>query len=142
MAPRGPIEEAGEPIGKCDYCHRIGYSPSYASPSTAIIPGLAKNAATISNWRMTMSHNVLDFGADPTGANDSVAAFENAMMATGGLAYGKIVVPLGTYKFSRSCNLEIMGVTTSGRIVMEARVDNRVYWCAKRYPAYWKWDYP
>jgi len=25
MAVRDPIEQAGEPVGECDYCHRIGY---------------------------------------------------------------------------------------------------------------------
>lgn len=62
--------------------------------------------------------NVLDFGADPTGVNDSVAAFEAAMMAqanlvagggTPGNNYGEIRVPLGWYKFSRACNLDIAG---------------------------------
>jgi hypothetical protein len=53
--------------------------------------------------------NVLDFGADPRGVKDSVGAFEAAMMAAGGGAYGRIEVPLGNYKFSRSCNLDIMG---------------------------------
>jgi hypothetical protein len=52
-------------------------------------------------------HNVLDFGADPTGVNDSVGAFEAAMLATGTQTYGVIYVPLGRYRFSRSCNLTI-----------------------------------
>lgn len=62
--------------------------------------------------------NVLDFGADPTGVNDSVGAFEAAMLASanatdrgipGGPAntYGLIKVPVGWYKFSRSCNLDV-----------------------------------
>jgi hypothetical protein len=25
VTARDPIEEAGEPIGECDYCRRIGY---------------------------------------------------------------------------------------------------------------------
>jgi Pectate lyase superfamily protein len=56
--------------------------------------------------------NVLDFGANPTGTNDSVAAFEAAMMAAGGGAYGLIRVPLGRYRFSRACNLDIINTRT------------------------------
>jgi hypothetical protein len=62
--------------------------------------------------------NVLDFGADPTGVNDSVGAFEAAMRAaasrpgtTGGV-YGRILVPVGKYKFSRSCNLDLVSSIT------------------------------
>ena len=45
------------------------------------------------------SINVLDFGADPTGVNDSTAAFTSAKTAA--LATNKtIYIPAGTYKGS------------------------------------------
>lgn len=49
--------------------------------------------------------NVLDFGADPTGAVDSLAAFNAArdhVQTTGDFRGGKIVIPNGYYKLSGS----------------------------------------
>jgi len=46
------------------------------------------------------SVNVLDFGADPTGVADSLAAFNQA------LAFGNyVVVPIGTYKVTGTINI-------------------------------------
>lgn len=67
--------------------------------------------------------NVLDFGADPTGTNDSLAAFEAAIASfpnnaefapyNGG---NTIIVPQGKYKLSAQLNIErsiiLSGVTT------------------------------
>jgi hypothetical protein len=44
--------------------------------------------------------NVLDYGADPTGGNDSLAAF-NAAIAAGSY----IVIPVGTYKLTGTFNV-------------------------------------
>jgi len=47
--------------------------------------------------------NVLDYGADPTGATDSLAAFNAArdkLMTSGDFRGGKIVIPNGYYKLS------------------------------------------
>jgi hypothetical protein len=61
--------------------------------------------------------NVLDFGADPTGNHDCVAAFESAMMAAGGGAYGRVCIPLGNYALSRSINLDIINTRTPPHVL-------------------------
>lgn len=62
------------------------------------------------NWDKTL--NVLAFGADPSGVNDSTAAFNNCIAALGGP--GAIFVPEGTYITSgtiliNSDNIHIFG---------------------------------
>jgi hypothetical protein len=74
--------------------------------------GTGRGGVTTSRF----GHNVLDHGADPNGRADSVGAFEAAMMASGGGAYGKILVPLGAYRFSRSCNLDIINTRPIGGV--------------------------
>jgi hypothetical protein len=48
--------------------------------------------------------NVLDYGADPTGANASDAAFTAAMNAVPSGTWGCVFVPRGTYKLSGAVN--------------------------------------
>jgi hypothetical protein len=64
--------------------------------------------------------NVLDFGADPTGVADSLAAF-NAALAAGNY----VVVPIGTYKVTGTINIvagkAFVGLGVSG----EAGLDDR-----------------
>ena len=52
------------------------------------------------------AYNVLDFGADPTGAASSVVAF-NAAVANGGTVY----VPTGTYKLDSKVTLSVDNTT-------------------------------
>jgi hypothetical protein len=84
-----------------------------AQQSPTKVPlGTGRGGVTTSRF----GHNVLDHGADPNGRADSVGAFEAAMMASGGGAYGKILVPLGSYRFSRSCNLDIINSRPIGGV--------------------------
>ena len=48
--------------------------------------------------------DVLDFGADPTGAADSAPAFAAAMAAVPAGAWGRVEVPPGTYKLNSFLN--------------------------------------
>jgi hypothetical protein len=58
--------------------------------------------------------NVLDYGADPTGTNDSLAAF-NAALAAG----DQIVIPVGTYKLTATWTIPenkiVTGLGVSGQ---------------------------
>lgn len=51
-------------------------------------------------WRAVLGilggHNVVDYGADPTGAKDSWAAFQECLTTAG--AYGRVYIPEGYYK--------------------------------------------
>lgn len=51
--------------------------------------------------------NVLDYGADPTGASDSSAAFQSAVNANLG---GQIRVPAGTYRFDTTVQMDVSGL--------------------------------
>tara|TARA_R110000787_G_scaffold3657_1_gene14211 strand:- start:16 stop:1578 length:1563 start_codon:yes stop_codon:yes gene_type:complete len=83
------------------------------------------------------SINVLDFGADPTGVNDSTAAFTSAKTAA--LATNKtIYIPAGTYKgsiavASGETNLIIVG-ENRGTTIIEAKDNSTatisVHWTA------------
>ena len=64
--------------------------------------------------------NVLDYGANPTGQSDSVGAFEAAMKAARSAGYGLIKVPLGKYRFSRACNLDVVNSQYGVRFEGEA----------------------
>jgi len=64
--------------------------------------------------------NVLDYGANPTGQSDSVGAFEAAMKAVRSAGYGLIKVPLGKYRFSRACNLDVVNSQYGVRFEGEA----------------------
>jgi polygalacturonase len=56
-------------------------------------------------------HNVLDFGADPTGVTDSGVAFDNAIEAAVSTGAGqnrmgdRVVVPAGLYRLDNPLNL-------------------------------------
>lgn len=64
--------------------------------------------------------NVLDYGADPTGAKDSTAAFQNAasMVRIYGDECSVVYAPAGTYRISRlpDGNVPITGVGPSSII--------------------------
>lgn len=48
--------------------------------------------------RLAEIHNVLDFGADPTGTNDCAAAIQAAVDVVAGAGRGTVYFPLGFYK--------------------------------------------
>jgi len=70
--------------------------------------GAAAVARTLAN-RFADVVNVLDFGADPTGAIDSTNAFNLAYVAAP--PYGKVFVPDGTYKIDSAITNLSKGIT-------------------------------
>lgn len=75
-----------------------------ASSATALATG-STTARTLAN-RFADVVNVLDFGADPTGAASSVSAFNSAL-----LQGGTIYVPKGTYKLDGKVELTVDSTT-------------------------------
>lgn len=84
---------------------------------------LAKNSTTNydAGWYGPDTFNVLDYGADPTGAADSYAAFAAAITALNAAGGGTLWMPEGTYKLltapttiTKPCQIlgGGMGVTT------------------------------
>jgi hypothetical protein len=117
VGPAGPIGPAGPqgPPGPVPEAPQDGKTYGRNNAAWSQITTGTGGAPATSRFGL----NVLDFGADPTGQNDSVDAFERAMLAAAQLSgtappgytaqvYGRIAVPLGQYKFSRACNLDII----------------------------------
>jgi hypothetical protein len=71
-----------------------------ANPITATGSATARTLAARASDRI----NLLDFGADPTGAGDSAPAFVAAMNAVPNGGYGSIFVPAGTYRLGSFVN--------------------------------------
>ncbi|MCB9840238.1 MAG: hypothetical protein H6809_01130 [Phycisphaeraceae bacterium] len=55
---------------------------------------------SFSKGRVPYSVNVLGFGADPTGASDSRAAFDAAVDECRNRDYSTLYIPAGVYKVS------------------------------------------
>jgi hypothetical protein len=68
-----------------------------ANASAADVTASAGTSARALAARASDRLNVLDFGADPTGATDSTAAFEAAMAVVPSGDWGLLWVPRGTY---------------------------------------------
>jgi pectate lyase-like protein len=67
--------------------------------------------------------NVLDFGADPNGNADSVAAIEAAMCD--GTGYHLVLIPKGRYALSRAINVDKMvqkGVMFQGEVISQLNI--------------------
>jgi hypothetical protein len=109
VGPAGPIGPAGPqgPPGPVPEAPQDGKTYGRNNAAWSQITTGTGGAPATSRFGL----NVLDFGADPTGQNDSVDAFERAMLAAAQLSgtappgytaqvYGRIEVPLGQYKFS------------------------------------------
>ncbi len=80
-------------------------------------PGIAGGIQVITS----PEKNVLDFNADPTGVNDSKAAFMGAindLPASGGV----IFIPEGTYKISSTINISKSNVVFRGEGVGKTRI--------------------
>lgn len=93
---------------------RIGYSgigPASASAFGSMSP---TNFTQNANWFGKAVLNILDYGGDPTGTNDNVAAF-TAMQAATAPAFGAMwVIPPGTYKMASAFTITVQGVTVEG----------------------------
>jgi hypothetical protein len=78
----------------------IGIYPANAAGAIYTPPFVGGVATTVSA-KLAQTISVLDFGADPTGATDSTAAFTAAVTAAiaGGL---QVIVPGGTYRLATS----------------------------------------
>lgn len=64
--------------------------------------------------------NVLDYGADPTGTNDSLAAF-NAALAAG----DQVVIPVGTYKLTATWTIPQNKIVTGLGVSGQAGINGR-----------------
>jgi hypothetical protein len=87
-------------IGTSTFLTTASASPPYAPPVEAGNAATARDNA----HRFSDIINVLDFGADPTGVNDSTTAIQAAINAiNSGVAgqRGKVVFPPGAYKVSQ-----------------------------------------
>jgi Pectate lyase superfamily protein len=76
---------------------------------TALPGDSSSRLATTEFASKSLGLNVLSFGADPTGANDSTAAFQAAITAAAGK---NLYVPFGNYKISSTLNIG-NGTTTT-----------------------------
>ncbi len=82
-----------------------GGSISNASVSSANVTAVGSSVARSLAARMSDSLNVLDFGADPTGATANDTAFVSADAAAASAGGKTIYVPYGTYMLSGGHNL-------------------------------------
>jgi len=66
--------------------------------------------------RLADIKNVLEFGADPTGASDSSTAFQNAINASSGNQRAIVFVPAGRYQISKTISLPMsIAITGDGQ---------------------------
>lgn len=75
----------------------------FAQPNAfATVPFAATGAPTPRTMadRLAETLNVLDFGADPTGTNDSTSAFQAAVDAIAGAGRGIVFIPVGFYRIT------------------------------------------
>jgi hypothetical protein len=69
--------------------------------SDVVLPGNGRTTTTLTNYLAhNATFNVLDYGADPTGAADSTAAFAAAFAQAGAVrsGAGRVYAPAGTYQ--------------------------------------------
>lgn len=121
--PPGPAGPAG-PMGPPGPAGGIAEAPADGKFYSRFNNSWAVSTGDGTAGGAAFGHNILDFGADPTGARDSVGAIEAAMQAAtsrGNSSYGLIFLPLGHYKLSRSINGDLSGTNdTAVRFVGEA----------------------
>ncbi len=75
-----------------------------ADVSGADVTAIGSSQARTLGTRADDRVNVLDYGADPSGANDSAPAFAAAMNAVASGGWGAVWVPRGTYKLNSFLN--------------------------------------
>ncbi len=95
----------GATLSAADITGLLGYTPAnQANISAASVTATGSTTARTAGSRAADRLNVLDFGADPTGAADSMPAFVAAMNAIPAGTFGAIMVPRGTYKLNSTVN--------------------------------------
>jgi hypothetical protein len=96
---------AGANLVAPDVVSALGYTPANPTDiSSAQLTAAGSTAARTTGARASDRINVLDFGADPSGAADSAPAFLAAMSSVGGGNWGCVWVPRGTYKLNSAVN--------------------------------------
>jgi hypothetical protein len=96
---------AGTTLAATDVSGALGYTPANpANVSAASVTATGSTAVRTLGARAADRINVLDFGADPTGAADSGPAFLAAMNAVVSGGWGQVWVPRGTYKLNEPVN--------------------------------------
>jgi hypothetical protein len=116
-APSGSFDANGDLSGNGTTQRVIGWDGYAFSTPVGIAPGqtLSLNTADrlVPTGIATNIFNVLTFGADPTGTNDSANAFQLAIAAAG--SNGNIVfVPPGQYIFKKTVWINQSGITIQG----------------------------
>jgi len=125
--PTGAAGPAGGPAGPTGPTGPTGAASSAAGPtgptgpsSTALGPtGPTGPSGPLGPTGPTGSLNsfgyvsVLDFGADPTGANDSSTSFQNAINSLAPLG-GTVIVPPGQYKIDNNVYVGIRSTSPVG----------------------------
>ena len=91
---------AGGALAAADLAGALAASDLSASDVTASGASTARTLAA----RAGDVVNVLDYGADPTGTNDSAGAFTAAMDAVPSGAWGRVFVPHGSYRLASVVN--------------------------------------
>ncbi|MBN9508153.1 MAG: hypothetical protein J0I21_03440, partial [Alphaproteobacteria bacterium] len=95
----------GATLSAADITGLLGYTPAnQANISAASVTATGSTTARTAGSRAADRLNVLDFGADPTGAADSMPAFAAAMNAIPAGTFGAVTVPRGTYKLGATVN--------------------------------------
>lgn len=82
---------------------------------TSLANGTASaDAVTVSQLGSATGLNVvLNYGADPTGTNDSTSAIQNAVTAAASSGQ-PVYIPAGTYKITSALNWKVNGLTVRG----------------------------
>ena len=102
----------------------LGLLASSALTGPALAGGAYPNPASIAtnglvprnlNDRFADAANVLDYGADPTGAADSTSAFQAALAATRFGVRRNVYAPAGTYHLTNSITV---GTTANGQALL------------------------
>ena len=75
-----------------------------AANDTFTPAGTGATATTV-QAKLRESVSILDFGGDPTGTSDNSTACQNALASFPLNVGGTLVFPVGTYKFTASCNI-------------------------------------
>jgi hypothetical protein len=96
---------AGATLAASDVTAALGYAPANpADISTSQLIAAGSTTLRTASTRAADRINVLDFGADPTGAADSAPGFLAAMSSVASGTWGRVWVPRGNYKLNSAVN--------------------------------------
>jgi hypothetical protein len=90
--------------------------------------------------RLAEIKNVLDFGADPTGATDSYAAIQAAINWTSGANRGTIFFPAGAYGVSQSLTFNYNGALSIRFLGVGATSSSIGFWSGHSFTGSWIFD--